>query len=129
MILNDLNYDELNPGIRGTVRWLRSYGFDTGSSGDGVTHECPACDAPYPFVTIMCKPKHLLRQTRALVDLLCDVGLELGEMTEDGPQGVCVQAGYEPVSNAAWIELAGLEDNCLKAVLLADAASYFEAEA
>jgi hypothetical protein len=123
---DDFDYAAMNPGIRGTVRWLRDHGFETVSSGDGVTHDCPECDANYPYVTISCKPKRLVRAARALVDLLCSAGIMPGEMTENGPAGVVVQAGYEPISDAAWLDLAGLDDARLRQVLLADVAATFD---
>lgn len=38
-----MNYDELDPGIRETVRWLQSLGYDTTDSGDGVTKRPADC--------------------------------------------------------------------------------------
>lgn len=42
------NYDELDPGIRHVVRLLRSYGFETTDSGDGVSKRT-ALDDLDPF--------------------------------------------------------------------------------
>ena len=36
-VADDLNYDELDPGVRDVVRLLREDGFSTCDSGDGVT--------------------------------------------------------------------------------------------
>lgn len=33
--LSGLNYDTIDPGVRGLVRLLREHGFDTNDSGDG----------------------------------------------------------------------------------------------
>ncbi len=48
----------MNPGIRKLVVWLRTKGFETINSGDGVTHDC-CCDPPFPFVAMEVEP-HLI---------------------------------------------------------------------
>ena len=34
----NIDYDQINPGVRRLVKWLNDEGFETTSSGDGVTN-------------------------------------------------------------------------------------------
>ena len=57
MTMGDLNYAELDPGIRRVVAMLRHFGFETTDSGDGVTKfKDPSWDPdeliPFPHVVV-----------------------------------------------------------------------------
>jgi hypothetical protein len=59
--MTDLNYNDLDPGIRETVRLLRDEGFETVDSGDGVAkpldHEGVI---RYPHVAMTCAAVDLI---------------------------------------------------------------------
>jgi hypothetical protein len=108
----DIDYDALNPGIRETVRWLRSLGFDTVDSGDGETHEYE-CDCDEPYVVMRWdNPQTLSAGADLLLRALLERGINvctifMGE--------VCIQATYDPVDQSAMIYLSGVNDAMLEA--------------
>jgi hypothetical protein len=110
---------DINPGIRRTVLWLRSFGFETCDSGDGETHMA-ACDRAYPYVTMKASPERMVSWTNYLKTLLAKRGIELK------PQGMafneegvcvhpCVQATFDPGDGTALIDLMGVSDALLPA--------------
>lgn len=62
----DFDYDQLDPGIRRTVRWLHSIGYPTQDSGDGVSKPAPERDFDVPHVVIPVEPEYLISVTQAL---------------------------------------------------------------
>lgn len=96
----------LNPGIRHTVQTLRSWGFETCDSGDGVTHEFE-CDLDVPYVHILCPPALLASETDRLVNLLRGAGINF----EDGPdpQDDPVGAALHPNVEACYLPLYGAD--------------------
>lgn len=106
--MEEVNYDELNPGIRQCVRWLREHGFNTSSSGDGKTHEC-TCDPDHAFVTMLVDPNQMVAEADRLASLLQErLGIELTGLDEDG-SGTEVSAMYWP-STTAILVLDGVDD-------------------
>lgn len=65
-----LNYDDLDPGIRETVRLLRQHGFVTTDSGDGVTKPKEARIFEVPHVCAQIHPHVMIRETHRLAALL-----------------------------------------------------------
>ena len=106
----DIDYDELNPGIRETVRWLRSLDFDTVDSGDGETHEYE-CDRDEPYVVVRCHGLLLCGEADRLARALRHRGIDLSPVYE-GP--VYIQASYDPANEIAVIELVGVKDDMLR---------------
>jgi len=55
-----MNYDELDPGIRDTVRMLHANGFATTDSGDGVSKPADWYESgeaiPFPHVVVTSTP-------------------------------------------------------------------------
>lgn len=123
----DLDCDTLNPGIRATVRLLRALGYETTSSGDGMTHECPECDAAYPYVTIACPAGKVYKTVKKLARLVEGLGLTVGSYDENGDlDGIVIHGDVWPLDGAdaeaqwagyAFIELTGLDDALLMAAL------------
>lgn len=75
--MDDIDYDALNPGIRETVRWLRSLGFNTCDSGDGVTHEYE-CDGDAPYVAVRCEKENAVCECDRLYTALMEkLGLSM----------------------------------------------------
>lgn len=121
MPLEEINYEELNPGIRQTVRWLRQLGFDTTDSGDGKTHE-HECDRDCAYVTIRVDPENMAaeckRLSRELQRLGCDLTYHynrIGEAYEAGEdyeelKVPFLQANYSPVDDEAILDLVNVDD-------------------
>ncbi len=112
-----INYDELDPGIRETVRWLNDHMYRTTDSGDGVTkllqaleygNECEAL--PYPHVFMVCSPEMLVQSARRLLSDLRSIGVTVGPVDRDG---VFIQATYDPANETGIIELVNLNDELL----------------
>ncbi len=71
--VNGVNYDELDPGIRATVRWLRANGFETIDSGDGKTKQdwiAEGAALDFPHVHMQTKRATLLDEADRLDRLL-----------------------------------------------------------
>lgn len=101
--------DDINPGIRKTVEWLREQGFDTCDSGDGATHMAE-CDRDHPYVVMTVEPSRLIEETHRLRAALETLGLEVVNMGPDPNDGVSIQASYDPVTAIGCIDLMGLRD-------------------
>jgi len=126
-------YDDLDPGIRETVRFFTGLGFRTSDSGDGVSkvggpHESCMMAPGLPNVTICCEPMDLVSFADSLLAELSKVGINPGPdeatVTElAGPQpegteygdGVLIEATYIPESKSAFILVTGLDDAMLAA--------------
>lgn len=119
--------DSLNPGIRRTVTWLRSLGFDTCDSGDGMTHDHP-CDRAYPYVVMRLNTDELIATAHDLKGCVSGAlgrgplrGTREGRVVSateafasgETPRGVCIQASYDPVEQVALLELIGMCDAML----------------
>lgn len=107
----ELDYDKLDPGIRETVRWLRSLGFETVDSGDGVTKSCDECSLEYPNVAIICDPIDIIHESERLYTALAAIGVDLTCI--DLSECPCIQATYDPVAGSAIISLMYVGDALL----------------
>lgn len=108
--------EDLNPGIRRTVAWLRAKGFRTTDSGDGVTHSFE-CDRDEAYCSIAVEPARLVSEAARLCLLLEDAGVAVHPM---GPEAlVTIQATYDPADGSAFIDLVGLDDGLLPVGLMA----------
>lgn len=74
--LAQIDYDDLDPGIRDTVRLLRAHGFETTDSGDGVSKLQPdskyyGC-TPEPQAHVYCSTTYdrVIGEARRLAKLL-----------------------------------------------------------
>lgn len=118
-------YEELDPGVRETVRWLFEQGFDPTDSGDGVS-KGGGCSRPVPHVFMVVRQPGMLEQeVERLHRLLVAQGVQLydGPMTpeeadelgvrwEGVPEGSVrgsLQGNYAP-GGPAIIVLDGVND-------------------
>lgn len=92
----------LDPGIRRTVMWLRSCGFETTDSGDGVSKSPVGDDGEldFPHVFMTCDPFDMVAEARRLLGLLTGLGLDFGR----------VEASFSPNDGIAVIALTGVLD-------------------
>jgi hypothetical protein len=59
--------EKMSAGIRDTVVWLRSLGFETTDSGDGSNHAAGMdCALPYPMVAVRVESRHLIAESYRL---------------------------------------------------------------
>lgn len=124
----DTPLEDMNPGIRKTVAWLRDNGFRTCDSGDGVTHQF-ACDRDQAYVVIRVEPYEMAAEADRLMKLLDGMGVSLLEAYEaigdayeagtltDKPEQPFLQADYNPVTGIATLDLACVSDAVLFKVL------------
>lgn len=124
----DTPIEEMNPGIRKTVQWLRDNGFRTCDSGDGVTHECE-CDRDQAYVVIRVEPYEMAAEADRLMKLLDGMGVSLADAYEAVGDAYAagtlgekmdypfLQADYNPVNGIATLDLACVSDAVLFKVL------------
>lgn len=101
---NAIDYNQLDPGIRETVKWLNSIGFRTTDSGDGVSKSDMECAMCIPNVAIETTKSSLIDDTDYLDFLL------LGSDTHQ------IQASYDPRDGTAIILLLDFDDGDLERV-------------
>jgi hypothetical protein len=106
--LSDIDYSELDPGIRDVVRLLRSWGFNTTDSGDGVSKPEDyegVLRVPHVHCTLTGK-QGLKEQARRMHRNL----RHLAGVSEDD---FSVEACFLPASETAVISLFHLNDEAL----------------
>ena len=103
-----MNYDQLDPGIRETVRLLQNAGFDTTDSGDGVTKShVDGCTMPFAHVAAVVTVEALISDAERMQAVLgSGWHVEASYSTEDR------QALLLAVSNAgkAAVRAGGVPD-------------------
>lgn len=100
---DDLDYAELDPGIREIVRRLREAGFDTTDSGDGKSKPKAARVFDVPHVHMMTTPGGLIVESTRLAHLLMGWGIAV----EQGQ----IQATYDPIGMSSLISLYNVIDS------------------
>lgn len=94
----------INNGILKTVSFLNENGFQTVDSGDGKTRDFE-CDLDIPYVHILIdNPDDLISESKRLVRLLNDNGIEVYQADEDG-LSPSVEASYNPMDGFAIISI------------------------
>lgn len=103
-------WDDLDDGIRETVRWLWSIGFQTTDSGDGRRQGAKA-DMPeaidVPHVFMVCEPGLLIVQADSLRREIAARGISV--------ESVSIEATYFPLEGVGAIQLFGISDEMLAA--------------
>jgi hypothetical protein len=106
---DDLDYSQLNHGIREVVRLLRSHGFETTDSGDGVTNVAAGMEGALAIPHVHCRipASNQVRCARWAVDALEErcVVVTAG----------MVQTTYDPVTSIALLSVYGVDDAALAA--------------
>lgn len=97
--------ENLDPGIRRTVAWLRERGFETTDSGDGVSKaeaiaEGEALETPHVF--IVSTPARMNEEAERLLAALSRFGVVVGSAE--------IQATYDPSDGSGAILLCGIDD-------------------
>lgn len=107
--MKKIDYSELNPGIRETVRFLREYGFETTDSGDGVTNVEAGMEGavPYPHVHMQISDVNMRRDAHRLANALITNGFQ--------PEPGMIQMTYDPMlPQATMLSLSGVDDELLE---------------
>lgn len=114
---DDIDYSALTPGIRRTVALLRSWGFETTDSGDGVTNVQAGMEGAMtrPNVYITVRSDEMIGEADRLLGLLLDIGVEVD--TQGPDDAPCIQGMYDPCGDSAGILLMGVDDALLERVL------------
>lgn len=121
-------YDELDPGIRETVRWLYEHGFNPCDSGDGVSKPKMACafEQPHVFMTCHVPLEGEVDRLQGLLEakgvhlfngpMTAEEAEELGVNFIEPPPGAVsgyITGSYSP-GQAAMIEVFGVNDTHLE---------------
>lgn len=106
-----VNYNELDPGVRETVRRLNDWGFETTDSGDGITKieagqsTDEVLDRPHVF--IRCKPQELCLMADRLMRELTRAGFCVEPCHTSS---IWIECTYDPADGVAMIMLFGVID-------------------
>lgn len=114
--VDDLDYSQLDAGIRDTVRWLRARGYHTSDSGDGTKAGEMDCAWPVPMVVIQVPRDELAKVCDAIASELQARGISLSEPNTDPytPGAIVLHGSYDPRSKAEGvIVLSGVDDALL----------------
>lgn len=113
--LDDIDLEQLDSGIRETVRKLRSHGFNTTDSGDGKTKGEDG--RPVPHVVIVVQHEHAVLETRRVEMYLRRWGLNpVPRPPSDdllGDRDVVVELSYNPAEPVAVIVIDHIHDGML----------------
>jgi hypothetical protein len=103
---DDPNYDEITPGVRKLVRFLRDAGFTTIDSGDGVTNVEAGMEGATEMPHV-----HIATTHRAMV---VEAHRLQNAMDKVCPAGACqIQAMYDPLDGIATLSVFGVTDKDL----------------
>ena len=113
--MREIDFDSLCPGIRRTVEFLVSKGFETTDSGDGHSNEGMECAMPFPNVAITCLPTDLIFEARRLMRVLAEKGVQVEPLgpEEEGPQAPHIEVNYDPSNDIGFIILMYVDDKVL----------------
>lgn len=112
--IDQVNYDELDPGVRNLVRWLRSRGFFTVDSGDGSKVGEQDGARPEAHVVMLVPPEAISHYADHLRRLLFQEHEVLVTPLAPEPGGIHVAATYDPCDKQAILDLSGVSDSMLK---------------
>jgi hypothetical protein len=115
MNLDDIDYDDLDPGIREVVRRLNKAGFATCDSGDGVSKTEAIADGeaePFPHVYIQVPmADDLIKESYRLKTLVESWGICVEPV---GFTPVWIQATFDPSNEySPVLMLTGVSDKAL----------------
>jgi hypothetical protein len=103
---NDFDYEQLDPGIRKVVRWMRENGFETTDSGDGETKTDMDCAFDMPNVAVHCTRADLFIEADRLADM---IRTHLPRVYQE----VHIEASYDPMDRSCVLLLLRLHDRML----------------
>jgi len=114
-----MRYEDLDPGIVETVRWLNDLGYSTTDSGDGVTKFEKGrgfegvLTWPHVVITLL-NADCLVEECRKLSRLISKtLGYEPRNPPDDGSDWFLIEGSYNTVDNIPLIMVMGLHDKML----------------
>lgn len=113
--MSNFDPNDLDPGIRRTVLWLGSLGYQTSDSGDGRSKPKRQRVLDIPHVVITVLARNLLDETDALIQAVAELGIPevpWDQDTEDAPNNPMVEGSYSG-GNTALITVINLHDGIL----------------
>lgn len=120
--MTEIDYAELDPGIRDVVRLLQVWGFETTDSGDGVTKPAAGWPEheliPGAHVAMRVKASELVSEAERLADMLDDVlGVKVQAIGMGSPH---IEASFDPaVPGLGILILLGFDDGALRSAVVA----------
>jgi hypothetical protein len=108
---HDIDFNDLDPGIRETVRWLNDKGFLTVDSGDGVSKAGQYGEGdylPFPHVAMLSTPSHLVADADRLLRLLEEHGVSFEP--DQSETDAHIEASYSPNDGHVIIMLSMVGD-------------------
>jgi len=116
--MRQIDYEELNPGIRRLVKMLRDAGFETTDSGDGKTNVEAGMEGALtvPHVHCIVSSKTMVQEAHRMLLLITDANLDIGPGT--------VQALFDPTDGVAMVSVYGIDDSVLAGAEDQEAQSY-----
>lgn len=107
----DIDYEQLDPGIRNVVRFLRENGFETTDSGDGSKAEAMDCALDVPNVFCVVPKEVAFDEADRLQRLICEkLQVDAGALIAGG---IAVELTYSPLDQVCVLSLFGLDDSKL----------------
>lgn len=109
----------IDPTIREVTRRLKAAGFEITSSGGQHPDEDEDDMGWLAFVSLRCSPSNLIAEAHRLHELVRSWGVSDYDVDCAPPYtpGVCgIDAGYNPASREAELEVWGITDSMLGAV-------------
>jgi len=104
-----IDVESLDRGIRLTVTWLRTKGFRTVDSGDGMSKGNDG--EPDANVYMVTTPDAAVGEANLLSGMLRSIGVPIVPQGQDG--GVWVCASYDPADGSAVLSVHRLDDALL----------------
>ena len=106
MPIAEIDYMDLDPGVRRLVRIIRNAGFNTTDSGDGVSKGEDG--EPYPHVHIVLPDyADMVLASKQLLNLM-------RAWFKEEPEGFLIQATYSPIDNTKTLHVFHVTDDHLK---------------
>lgn len=112
--MTEAEYNNLDPGIRNVVRFLRAWEFNTTDSGDGVSKVGTELEAEMihrPHVVMTTDRATLLNEADRLVAVLGTQGIQV--QAQHMSAGIHIQASYDPIDGICTLVLFGVNDELL----------------
>lgn len=113
--MNEINYEELDPGVRQLVRILNNEGFVTTDSGDGYSKDEEArwMDCPHVCISLD-SPDDIITEADRLIAVMATYGVTIVQQGPEDEKTPCIQVDYCPVTRRASMLLMDVLDEDLK---------------